>query len=119
MHWYNISNSFYWYHSIFNCVCSVIVFAYIEKELKSHQTMTSTLTTMRNRCKPFSLFYIYIISHISKKQILFANFYMLFILSIASIVFSLLPNAVSLKYPSPLGPKPTPGVPTTFAFSNK
>lgn len=44
---------------------------------------------------------------------------MFFILSIASIVFSLEPNAVSLKYPSPLGPKPTPGVPTTFAFSSK
>ena len=34
-------------------------------------------------------------------------------LSIASIVASLLPNDVSLKYPSPSSPKPAPGVPTT------
>jgi len=33
------------------------------------------------------------------------------ILSIASLVFSALPNAVRRKYPSPLGPKPDPGVP--------
>ena len=44
---------------------------------------------------------------------------MFFILSIASIVFSLLPKAANLKYPSPLGPNPTPGVPTTAtSFSN-
>ena len=41
------------------------------------------------------------------------------ILSIASIVFDLLPNAVNLKYPSPLGPNPTPGVPTIAnSFNN-
>ena len=34
------------------------------------------------------------------------------ILSIASIVFDLLPNAVNLEYLSTLGPNPTPGVPT-------
>ena len=39
--------------------------------------------------------------------------------SIASLVFSKEPNAVSRKYPSPLGPKPLPGVPTMFSFSNK
>ena len=44
---------------------------------------------------------------------------MFIILSIASSIFSLSPKAVSLKYPSPLGPKPTPGVPTTpVLFSN-
>ncbi len=31
----------------------------------------------------------------------------------------IVPNAVSLKYPSPLGPNPEPGVPTTFAFSSR
>ena len=46
-------------------------------------------------------------------------YFRFFILSIASIVFSLEPNAVNLKYPSPLGPNPTPGVPTTFASSSK
>ena len=39
--------------------------------------------------------------------------------SIASLVFSKEPNAVSRKYPSPLGPNPEPGVPTTFALFNK
>ena len=34
-------------------------------------------------------------------------------LSIASIVFSLEPKEVSLKYPSPFLPNPAPGVPTT------
>ena len=34
-------------------------------------------------------------------------------------VFSWEPNAVSRKYPSPLGPNPEPGVPTTFAFFNR
>ena len=37
----------------------------------------------------------------------------------ARTVFSWVPKAVSLKYPSPLGPKPEPGVPTTFAFSKR
>ena len=37
----------------------------------------------------------------------------------AASVFSYVPNAVSLKYPSPLGPNPDPGVPTTFAFSSR
>ena len=41
------------------------------------------------------------------------------ILSIAATVFSYEPNAVRRKYPSPLGPNPDPGVPTTLAFSNK
>ena len=41
------------------------------------------------------------------------------ILSIASLVFSALPNAVRRKYPSPLGPKPLPGVPTTFASERR
>ena len=43
----------------------------------------------------------------------------LLIRSTASIVFSRLPKAVSLKYPSPLGPKPEPGVPTTFTSSSR
>ena len=30
--------------------------------------------------------------------------------------FLYVPKAVSLKYPSPLGPNPEPGVPTVFAF---
>ena len=37
-----------------------------------------------------------------------------FILSTASITFSRWPKADSRKYPSPLGPKPEPGVPTTL-----
>ena len=41
-----------------------------------------------------------------------------FILSIASIEFSFVPNAVNLKNPSPQEPKPLPGVPTIFTFSN-
>ena len=45
--------------------------------------------------------------------------YIFLILSTASMVFSLLPNAVSRKYPSPLGPKPDPGVPTTLACSSR
>ena len=61
---------------------------------------------------------------------LFKKFYVLFSkvvykfslvlnLCIASSVFSLLPKPVNLKYPSPLGPNPTPGVPTILAsFSN-
>ena len=65
---------------------------------------------------PLSILY-YIIY--SKKVNTFCQFYTFLILSIASIVFSLLPNAVNLKYPSPAGPNPTPGVPTTFAFSSK
>ena len=40
------------------------------------------------------------------------------ILSIAFNVFSYDPNAVSLKYPSPLGPNPEPGVPSTLALFN-
>jgi len=37
----------------------------------------------------------------------------------ASMVFSFVLNEVNLKYPSPLGPKPLPGVPTIFnSFSN-
>lgn len=32
----------------------------------------------------------------------------------ASVQSSRLPKAVRRRYPSPLGPKPTPGVPTTF-----
>ena len=39
--------------------------------------------------------------------------------SIASFVASWAPNAVSLKYPSPLGPKPAPGVPTTCALESR
>ena len=34
--------------------------------------------------------------------------------STASITFSRWPKADSRKYPSPLGPKPEPGVPTTL-----
>ena len=45
--------------------------------------------------------------------------YILLIRSIASTVFSYVPKAVSRKYPSPLGPKPEPGVPTTFAVSSR
>ena len=41
-----------------------------------------------------------------------------FILLIASIQSLRSPNAVSRIYPSPLGPKPTPGVPTTLASYN-
>ncbi len=41
------------------------------------------------------------------------------ILSNAATEFSYVPNAVSLKYPSPLGPNPDPGVPTTLAFSKR
>ena len=41
------------------------------------------------------------------------------ILSNATTEFSYVPNAVSLKYPSPLGPNPDPGVPTTLAFSKR
>ena len=50
----------------------------------------------------------------------FLSFYhsMSIILFIATIEFSCVPNAVNLKYPSPDGPNPLPGVPTTFAFSN-
>ena len=47
------------------------------------------------------------------------SYYNALILSIAATVFSYEPNAVSRKYPSPLGPNPDPGVPTTLAFSNK
>lgn len=36
------------------------------------------------------------------------------ILSTASITFSRWPKADNRKYPSPLGPKPEPGVPTTL-----
>ena len=36
----------------------------------------------------------------------------------ASFVRCASPNAVSRKKPSPLRPKPAPGVPTTFAFSS-
>ena len=50
---------------------------------------------------------------------LFFSYYNALILSIAATVFSYEPNAVSRKYPSPLGPNPDPGVPTTLAFSNK
>ena len=46
-------------------------------------------------------------------------FYRLLILSTAFAVFSYVPNAVSRKYPSPLGPNPDPGVPTTPAFSSR
>ena len=45
--------------------------------------------------------------------------YIFTILSIASLVFSALPNAVRRKYPSPLGPKPDPGVPTTLTVSSR
>jgi hypothetical protein len=45
--------------------------------------------------------------------------YNFFILSIASLVASWSPKAVSLKYPSPLGPNPEPGVPTTEALFSK
>ena len=38
-----------------------------------------------------------------------------FIRFIASMQFSCVPKAVSRKYPSPAGPNPTPGVPTTCA----
>jgi len=48
----------------------------------------------------------------------FYYFFIFLILWIASSVFSFVPNPVNLKYPSPLGPNPTPGVPTTFAFVN-
>lgn len=48
-----------------------------------------------------------------------ATIYNALILSSALTVFSYEPNAVSLKYPSPLGPKPEPGVPTTLAFSRR
>ena len=41
-------------------------------------------------------------------------FRFLLILSTASITLSRLPKAESRKYPSPLGPKPLPGVPTTL-----
>ena len=41
-----------------------------------------------------------------------------FILLIASIQSLRSPNAVKRIYPSPLGPKPTPGVPTTLASYN-
>ena len=44
--------------------------------------------------------------------------YNCFILATASIVFSLVLNAVNLKYPSPCGPNPLPGVPTTFTSSS-
>ena len=60
---------------------------------------------------PIGLFYGYIFKNIIN--------YILLILSIASTVFSYEPNAVSLKYPSPLGPKPEPGVPSTLAFSRR
>jgi hypothetical protein len=43
------------------------------------------------------------------------NYILDLILSTALSVFSLVPKAVNLKYPSPLAPKPTPGVPTTLA----
>ena len=39
--------------------------------------------------------------------------------SIASIVFSRLPKADRRKYPSPIAPKPAPGVPTTASFSSR
>ncbi len=42
-----------------------------------------------------------------------------FILAIASVVASWVAKAVRRKYPSPLGPKPTPGVPTTWHSSNR
>src|SRR5699024_163147 len=42
----------------------------------------------------------------------FSHFRMRFMASTQS---SCLPKAVSRIYPSPLGPKPTPGVPTTLA----
>ena len=42
-----------------------------------------------------------------------------FILSIASAVLSWSEKAVKRKKPSPLLPKPAPGVPTTAAFSNR
>jgi hypothetical protein len=46
----------------------------------------------------------------------FASLYFRFFLirSTASITFSRWPKADSRKYPSPLGPKPEPGVPTTL-----
>lgn len=40
-------------------------------------------------------------------------------LSMAALVASSVLKAVSLKYPSPQGPKPDPGVPTTPAFSRR
>ena len=47
------------------------------------------------------------------------DYYIFLILSIAATVFSYVPNAVRRKYPSPLGPNPDPGVPTTFALSSR
>lgn len=41
------------------------------------------------------------------------NYILVLIRSTALSVFSLLPKAVNRKYPSPLAPKPAPGVPTT------
>ena len=49
----------------------------------------------------------------------FTTIYISLILLIAATVFSCVPNAVRRKYPSPLGPNPEPGVPTTFAFSSR
>lgn len=51
--------------------------------------------------------------------LIFYSAYNALILSIAATVFSYEPKAVSRKYPSPLGPNPDPGVPTTLAFSSK
>ena len=53
----------------------------------------------KNRLKAF---FFYLIFHLNN----------LLNLSIASTVFSLEPNEVNLKYPSPFFPKPEPGVPT-------
>lgn len=62
MCWNSISGSFYWYYSIFNRTCSVIVSVYIEKELKlDPKIKTSIPTTLRRGRKPFSLLSIYII----------------------------------------------------------
>ncbi len=46
---------------------------------------------------------------------IFWNYILVLILSTALSVFSLVPKAVNLKYPSPFAPKPAPGVPTTLA----
>ncbi len=76
MHWYSISNSFYWYYGIVNRACSVIVFVYIEKELKSLQVKTSTLTTARKGLSLF-LFFILILYHIFFKSKYFLPIFIL------------------------------------------
>ena len=60
----------------------------------------------------YSISHVYLTRVVSFTNPLSRDYNPFFILSMASKVASLEPKEVNLKYPSPCGPNPHPGVPT-------